>query len=289
MTGALERFLIELGETVVRVPTKLMAGSRKSSRTPGKSDAIDARAVAMAALREPNLPKATLAGPEREVRLLVDYRDQLVAERSVLQQRIRWHLHELCPDLEVPLRALDRKPWPGRVARRLRRLQPATQVEIALAQLGRMNQLTKQICELEKRIGALVKALAPELLEICGCGVLTAGKILGEVAGVERFSSSAKLALHAGVAPLPVSSGQNQRHRLNRFGNRKLNCAIHRIAITQAGRDERGKAYMKRKQEEGKSKREALRCLKRHLVRVVYNVLRQISSRRETEVSAAPA
>lgn len=138
-----------------------MAGSRKSSRTPGKSDAIDARAVAMAAFREPNLPKATLAGPEREIRLLVDYRDQLVSERSVLQQRIRWHLHELCPDLQVPPRALDRGPWPGKVARRLRKLESGTQFEITLAQLGRMNQHTKLVTELEKRITALVKVQAP--------------------------------------------------------------------------------------------------------------------------------
>lgn len=283
VTGGLERFLIGLGETVVRVPTKLMAGSRKSTRTPGKSDAIDARAVAMAALREPNLPKATLAGPEREIRLLVDYRDQLVSERSVLQQRIRWHLHELCPDLQVPPRALDRGPWPGKVGRLLRKLESGTQVEITLAQLGRMNQLTKLVTGLEKRITALVKVQAPELLEIPGCGALTAGKILGEVAGVQRFSSASKLALHAGIAPLPVYSGQNQRHRLNRFGNRKLNCAIHRIAITQAGRNELGKAYMKRKQEEGKTKREALRCLKRHLIRLVFKVLRHVASRQQNE------
>lgn len=290
MTGGLERFLIGLGETVVRVPTKLMTGTRKSSRTPGKSDSIDARTVAMAALREPNLPKATLACPEREIRLLVDYRDLLVSERRVIQQRIRWHLHELYPDLQVPPRALDRGPWPGRVARRLRKLQIGTQVEITLAQLGRMNQLTNLITGLEKRITALVKVQAPELLEIPGCGALTAGKkkILGEVAGVQRFSSAAKLALLAGVAPLPVSSGQNQRHRLNRFGNRKLNCAIHRIAITQADRNELGKAYLKRKREEGKTKREALRCLKRQLIRLVFNVLRRIETRRQTLPASAP-
>lgn len=283
LSGSLERFLISVGETVIRVPPKLMAGARRSARTPGKSDAIDARAVALAALREPDLPRATLAGVERELRLLVDYRDQLVRERTVIQQRIRWHLHELCPDLDVPSRALDRKPWPSRVARRLRQMDPGVQVEIVSAQLKRMVQMTKEINDLERRIASQVRTLAPELLEIRGCGPLTAAKIIGEVAGVERFANAGKLALHAGVAPLSVSSGNNQRHRLNRTGNRQLNAALHRIAITQASRDDRARAYLARKQAEGKTNREALRCLKRHLARVVFNALQSGEERRRTE------
>jgi transposase len=283
VSGALERFLIGQGETLVRVPPKLMAGARRSARSPGKSDPIDARAIALAALREPGLPRATLAGEERDVRLLTDYRDQLVRERTDLQQRLRWSLHELCPDLEVPSRALDRGPWPGRVARRLRSLEPSVLVTITGAHLKRMHQLTKEIAELERSIAKLVNKLAPELLSIPGCGPLTAGKILGEVAGVGRLSTEAKLAQHAGVAPLPVSSGANQRHRLNRTGNRQLNAAIHRIAITQAARHEQARAFMDRKRAEGKTRREALRSLKRHLVRVVFNTLRSIEARRATE------
>ncbi len=287
VSGSLERFLVSVGETAVRVPPKLMAGTRRSARTPGKSDGIDARAVALAALREPELPRATLAGEERELRLLVDYRDQLVRERTVIQQRIRWHLHELCPDLDVPSRALDRGPWPGRVTRRLRQMDPGVQVEIVSTQLKRMIQMTKQIDELEKRIASMVKTLAPELLEIRGCGPLTAAKLVGEVAGVKRFANAGKLALHAGVAPLSVSSGQNQRHRLNRTGNRQLNAALHRIAITQASRDDRARAYLARKQSEGKTKREALRCLKRHLARVVFKALQRGEERGRLEALAA--
>lgn len=115
--------------------------------------------MALAALREPELPRATLAGEERELRLLVDYRDQLVRDRD--QQRIRWHLHELCPDLDVPSRALDRGPWPGRVTRRLRQMDPGVQVEIVSTQLKRMIQMTRQIDELEKPIASIVKTLAP--------------------------------------------------------------------------------------------------------------------------------
>jgi transposase len=106
---ALERFLVGAGERVVRVPPKLMAGSRRSARQRGKSDAIDALAVARAAAREPSLPVAVLEGASREIRLLLDHREDLVGERTRIQQRLRWHLHELEPELEIPAGALDRR------------------------------------------------------------------------------------------------------------------------------------------------------------------------------------
>jgi transposase len=99
--------LLVAGERVIRVPPKLMAGARRSSREPGKSDPIDALAVARAALRE-ELPVATLDGPDRDVRLLVDHREDLVAERTRAQNRLRWHLHELDPGSEPVARSLDR-------------------------------------------------------------------------------------------------------------------------------------------------------------------------------------
>src|SRR5207342_780536 len=103
-----ERDLLRAGASVVRVPPKLMAGARRSGREPGKSDPIDALAVARAALREPDLPVARLDGPEREVRLLVDHREDLVAERTRVENRLRWHLHELTPGDEPVARSLDR-------------------------------------------------------------------------------------------------------------------------------------------------------------------------------------
>jgi transposase len=102
VSGALERFLLVRGERVVRVPPRLRGEARKSGRERGKSDAIDALAVARAALREHELPSAQRAGPEREIRLLHDHRDDLVAERTRIQNRLRWHLHDLDPDLEIP-------------------------------------------------------------------------------------------------------------------------------------------------------------------------------------------
>ena len=123
---------------------------------------------------------------------------------------------------------------------------------------------------------------AAELLALVGCGTLTAAKLVGEVAGVERFAAEAKLAKHTGTAPLPASSGELQRHRLNRSGNRQLNCALHRIAVTQARIHPPARAYLERKQAEGKSRREALRCLKRHLARTVYRTLRTMEERKMT-------
>jgi transposase len=118
LSRRLEADLLAAGEQVVRVPPKLMAASRRGARTRGKSDPIDALAVARASLREPDLPVARLDGPDRDVRLLTDHREDLVAERTRIQQRLRWHLHELEPGWQVPAGALDRTVWLDRVQQR---------------------------------------------------------------------------------------------------------------------------------------------------------------------------
>ena len=274
VSGSLERLLLARGETVVRVPPKLMAGTRRSARERGKSDAIDAAAVARAALREPGLPLARLEGASREIRLLLDHREDLVGERTRIQQRLRWHLHDLDPELEIPAGALDRRVWLQRLSRRLARLERSVQVRICRELVTRCRELARRADELERELASLVSQQAPALLELPGCGVLTAAKLVAETAGVERFGSDAKLALHAGAAPLDASSGHQRRHRLNRSGNRQLNCALHRMAVTQGRWHPPARAYLERKQAEGKSRREALRCLKRHLARTVYNTLR---------------
>src|SRR3954452_14595397 len=119
LSGALERHLLAAGERVLRVPPKLMAAQRKSARTFSKSDPIDALAVARAAIREPNLPQATLPGIEYEIGLLVDHRNDLVEDCTGHQRRLRWHLHELDPDLRIPASGLNNPANLERVARRL--------------------------------------------------------------------------------------------------------------------------------------------------------------------------
>ena len=275
VSGALERFLLAHAERVVRVPPKLMAGARDSGRERGKSDVIDAVAIGRAAIREglDTLPVAQLAGPELEVRLLVDHRERLVGQRTALINDLRWQLHDLWPEEEVPSRALITGRWQDRVARRLTRHEQTARVRIARDELRRIRDLTRAITQLEQELATLVGQLAPQLLAEQGCGVLSAAKLIGEIAGVSRFATDAKLARTAAAAPIPASSGRTDRHRLDRGGNRQINCALHRIAVTKARIDPQTAAYLARKQSEGKSRREALRCLKRHLARRVFKLL----------------
>lgn len=277
VSGALERFLIARGERVVRVAPKLMAGARRGGRERGKSDPIDAAAVARAALREgvESLPVAHLEGPSLELRLLLDHREDLVGESTRIQNRLLWHLHDLDPALAPRPRGLTVKRNRRSLQARLARRQQCVRTELARELLRRLSELCRREAELEAQITALVKDQAPQLLELAGCGPLTAAKLVAECAGAERFASDAKLARAAGVAPLPASSGRRDRHRLDRGGNRQLNCAFHRIAVTQARTHPDAQAFLQRKRAEGKSNREALRCLKRHLVRRVYSLLTQ--------------
>jgi transposase len=285
--GRLERLLVSAGEVVVRVSPRLMAGARASARERGKSDPIDAAAVARAAIREgvEQLPAARLAGAELDVRLLLDHHDDLVAARSQSQQRLRWHLHDLYDDLDIPAGGLDRGVWLDRVAGRLRRSPQTARVRIARALVSQIRTDTRRIRELEQEISLLVDELCPQLVAIPGCGPLTAAKLIGEIAGADRFPSDAKLARAAGVAPVPASSGRRDRHRLDRGGNRQLNLAFHRLAVNLARHHPETAAYLARKQAEGMSRMEALRCLKRHLVRRVHHLLTDQARATETALA----
>jgi transposase len=151
---------------------------------------------------------------------------------------------------------------------------PGIDARLARELLDDIETLTLRADALEKEITANVTAQAPQLLALPGCGPLTAAKIVGETAGITRFATEAKFAMHAGVAPIPVWSGRTAgRVRLNKAGNRQLNAALHRIAITQIRRDGLGKAYYTKRLAAGDSTTEALRCLKRRLARVVYDTL----------------
>jgi transposase len=255
--------LLVAGQSVAWVSTRLMAGARRSGREPGKSDPIDALAVARAALRE-DLPVAVLDGSEREVRLLVDHRDDLVAERTRMQNRLRWHLHELDPGNEPVARSLDRTVVLDALAERLADL-PGTVARIARELVVRIRELTRAIDALEREIAGLAATLSPTLLELVGCGSLSAAKLVGETARVGRFRSAAAFARHNGTAPLPVWSGNVERHRLSRKGNRQLNVVIHRIAITQIRLGGAGRAYFEKRRAAGNTKTEAIRALRRRI------------------------
>jgi transposase len=146
-------------------------------------------------------------------------------------------------------------------------------VRIPRDQLRRLRELTQAINQLEREIAGLVAQVAPQLLCEPGFGPLTAAKLVGEIAGADRFSCDAKLARAAGLAPIPISSGRCNRHRLDRGGNRQINAAIHRVAVTRARCHPETIEFLARKKSEGRTHREAIRCLKRHLARRIWHLL----------------
>jgi len=272
LSRRLEADLLRLGEVIVRVPPKLMAHARDAARTYGKSDPIDALAVARAALAHPDLPVAQLDGPTRELRLLVDHREDLVAQRTRCINRLRWHLHDLDPTWDPPARSLVRLKHLDAVAVRLAALEGPV-VRIAAEIVADARQLTVRETILEREITVLVRELAPTLLAVVGVGALSAAKIVAETANVTRFRSKDAFARHNGTAPLPVWSSNHARHRLSRTGNRQLNAAIHRIALTQKRCHPDAIAYLARREANGNTKTEARRALKRRLSDIVYRAL----------------
>jgi len=288
LSRRLEADLLGAGELVVQVSPKLMAGVRRSAREWGKSDPIDALAVARAALRESDLPVAQLEGKSRDVKLLLDHREDLVGERTRVQNRLRWHLHELEPSFDVPDRSLDRKVVLKQVGKVLA-VHRGVAADIAVELLEHVSQLTYRINALERQIGFLVTELAPNLLELDGCAVLSAAKLIGETAGITRFKTPARFAMHNGSAPIPVWSGNAERHRLNRGGNRQLNVVLHRIALTQMRLGGRGHEYIHHRRACGDTKREAIRALRRRISDEVYRRMWQDSARATSNAAQAAA
>ena len=282
LTRALERRLLAEGEELVRVPPKLMAPERRAGRLRGKSDPIDALAVARAALREPRLSRPRPdEQPFRELKLLsttgrisstsAGGHNNGCAGTCTSSTR-----HSSFPCAVSTGRCssiASAAGWHG-ASRTSRCASLASSSRAAVRSRARSSSSTMTIVELDHELEQRTAETAPALLELPGCGPLTAAKLLAEIGPIGRFQSDAQLARHSGVAPLEASSGRVQRHRLDRGGNRQLNAAFYRIAITQARYHPAARAYLERKQAEGKSRREALRCLKRQLARTVHTTLK---------------
>jgi transposase len=288
VSGRLERLLVASGERVIRVPPKLMGEARRAERAAGKSDVIDARAIARAVLKDSidSFPAAFLDEQAMEIRLLGDHRADLIAERTRMQSRLRWHLVELDDQFEasLPTGCLDRRVWLDRTDRRLKRLQQTARVRVARDELRRIRELTRTANQLEREIKTLILEQRPELLAWKGCGTISAATLIGRTAGAQRFATDGHFARQAGAAPIPASSGRKDRQRLNRGGDRQLNAALHRIAVAQGRVHPPAREYLARKQAEGKSRIEALRCLKRHLARTAWQILRE-----RPETTASPS
>jgi transposase len=282
LTRRLEGDLLAAGQRVIRVPTRLMADARRAGRERGKSDPIDAEAVALAALRHPDLPVASLDGPAREVKLLSDYRRDLVRQRTQLCNKIRWFLHELNPSFDVASRGFRRRCVIAGVEAELARYDGVV-ARLARQHLARCAELNQQIAVLDRELNTLIKDLAPTLLSVPGCGVLSAAVLVGETAGVDRFKSKDTFARFTGTAPIPVWSGSSEgKVRLNRGGNRLTNTALHMIAVTQSRGYGPGRAYLEKLQARGKTRTEAVRLLRRRISDTVFAALRTDSSHRST-------
>jgi len=274
LTVRLEKDLIDAGQKVIRVPPHLVARARRSARTPGKSDTIDALAIARVAMRERGLPVASHTPHTRELKLLSDRREDLVQMRTAAIQRLLWRVHELDPAYEIKSGALNWTTTQGAVAAMLAG-HTGLVAELAGDELGEVVTLTPKINALERRLDAAVRETAPSLLGLHGCGAVIAARIVGETADVRRFTSEAAFARWAGVAPIPNWSGATRGNlRPHRGGNRKVNANIHLIALTQIKKGAPGERYYREVRERKGSHAAAFTALKRRITRSVYTRLR---------------
>jgi transposase len=266
--------LAAAGESVVDVPPKLSARVRVlSSGNARKNDGLDALATALAASRNERLAQVDPEDSSEVLRLLSERREDLVAERTRALNRLHGLLRDLLPGGVTGALSADRA---ARILRGIRSRGGASarlRRRLASEILRDVRTLDRKIADLNGRIEAEVKACGTTLTEIFGVGPILAARIIGTVGDVGRFPTKAHFASYSGTAPLEASSGEVVRHRLSLRGNRKLNYALHMAAICQARSDARGGSYYRKKIAEGKSHKEALRCLNRRVCDAVYKSL----------------
>jgi transposase len=265
--------LAAAGESVVDVPPKLSARVRVlSTGNARKNDGLDALATALAASRNERLAAVDPEAASEVLRLLSERREDLVAERTRALNRLHALLRDLLPGGVAGTLSADRAARilggirPRGASARLRR-------RLASEVLRDVRTLDRKIADLNGRIEAEVEASGTALTEMFGIGPILAARIIGTVGDVARFPTKAHFASYAGAAPLEASSGEVVRHRLSLAGNRKLNYALHMVAVCQARSDARGGTYYRKKVAEGKSRKEALRCLKRRVSDAVFRSL----------------
>jgi len=281
--------LVAAGAAVYEVNPRWTAEGRRHARRSDKNDRLDARAIALYLRREAATLTAIVAEDDTTVlALLVTERDDLVAETT----RLRNQLHQLLLHLDPEYAAHLPSPRTQGGVRDLEdytSANPCPLQQQRAAGVRRLAQRLRLVAEQAKALATQIRALAAQrftrLTAICGVSLLTAGALAGLLGPGRRFASDAQLAAFAGVAPLEISSAGRVRHRLNRGGNRRLNAILYRIALTQLRHSAQAQAYVARRVTEGKTKREALRALKRFIVRAIWRQWDQCQNPR----SLAPA
>ena len=259
---------------VLEVPTLMTSRERGARPGKGKTDPVDAVAIARITMRESDLPPVRLAvGDAADLRSLLDYRDDLVAERSELANRVHIELHGLFPGYHHQIPTLIRKTHLS-AAQLLLADDTRVRAEVTRRRLARILAIDAEAAALKHQIAALVADTGTSLTGIYGIGPIIAARFQAEVVDIHRYPTRNAFASANGTAPLSASSGRTQRHRFNPCGNRRLNKCLYTIAITQIRADTEGRTYYQRKREAGKTSKEALRCLKRRLSDIVYTAMR---------------
>jgi transposase len=265
--------LVEAGERVVDVPAKLSARVRLfDSGHNRKTDAIDAHSIGVVAVRTPGLRVVTRDGELEALRMLADRRDELSHLRVQIVCRLQRLLGELIPgQRKRDLSALQAKAMLATV--RPRDIAGKTRRRMAVEELTDLVTVDAKLKKIKTELKAAVLARGSTLLEIPGVGPAGAARILADVGDVARFADRNRFASWTGTAPLDASSGEQIRHRLSRAGNRRMNHVVHVAAVVQLRHNTAGRAYFLRKIADGKTRMEALRCLKRRLSDVIYRRL----------------
>lgn len=272
--AAAARVLADAGLDAREVPPQLSHRERRTTRRAGKSDPGDAFAIARVVARERELPPVRLEDGTTELALLLTARRRLVDEATRVRNAIHAHLLVLLPGYGASAPNLVAASHRRMVRARLRGLR-GVRVGLVRRDLDRLAGLMAESRSMERDIARRVAG--HPLLGMPGVGSLVAATILARLGDPGRVRTHGALAMLAGIAPIPASSGQVRRMRLNRGGDRDLNRAFYVIALTQIRTHPPARAYFERKRAEGKSGREAIRSLKRHLVRVVFHLTRPAS------------
>lgn len=266
--------LVDAGETVFDINPRWTAERRRTARKVDKSDTRDAHAIAKVVQEErATLPQVTPEDESAILDLLVTERDDALAEATRLRNQLHQLLLQLDPEYKQHLPTLTSKAGIQAAVE----YRPTCQRELDHARVAAVRRLAarlqlgvEQAGALAHQIRARVQRRYAPLAELCGIGLLTAGALVGILGPGQRFTSDAQLAALAGVAPLEASSAGRVRHRLNRGGNRRLNAILYRMAQTQSRCLPAAQQYLERRQAEGKTRREAVRALKRYLIRAIW-------------------